>query len=214
MRKIRIMVIIMAKVRAITLGELGNNCYIITDEASGLSALVDCADDSKEMRDFIGDSKLEYILLTHGHFDHIGGVAAIKHDYSAKVVISSEDAPMLSSGKASLSAFFGMHQEKITPDITVSDGSVIMLGETKIKVLSTPGHTKGGVCYLLDDCIFTGDTLFRGSCGRTDFPGGSSKEITESLKRLATLDDSLKVYPGHEGFSTIYFEKYNNPYMN
>ena len=160
----------MTQIKSITLGELGNNCYLITDQASGLSALVDCTDDSKEMRDFIGSAKLEYILLTHGHFDHIGGVAAISRDYGAKVVISAQDASMLSSGKASLSAFFGIKQDKITPDLTVSEGSSLMLGETQIKVLATPGHTKGGVCYLLKDCIFTGDTLFFCSCGRTDFP--------------------------------------------
>ena len=203
----------MTQIKSITLGELGNNCYLITDQASGLSALVDCTDDSKEMRDFIGSAKLEYILLTHGHFDHIGGVAAISRDYGAKVVISAQDAPMLSSGKASLSAFFGIKQDKITPDLTVSEGSSLMLGETQIKVLATPGHTKGGVCYLLKDCIFTGDTLFFCSCGRTDFPGGSSKEIMQSLKRLATLEDSLKVYPGHDRTSTIAFEKTNNPFM-
>ena len=203
----------MTQIKSITLGELGNNCYLITDQASGLSALVDCTDDSKEMRDFIGSAKLEYILLTHGHFDHIGGVAAISRDYGAKVVISAQDASMLSSGKASLSAFFGIKQNKITPDLTVSEGSSLMLGETQIKVLATPGHTKGGVCYLLKDCIFTGDTLFFCSCGRTDFPGGSSKEIMQSLKRLATLEDSLKVYPGHDRTSTIAFEKANNPFM-
>ncbi|CCY68906.1 hydroxyacylglutathione hydrolase [Clostridium sp. CAG:678] len=203
----------MTQIKSITLGELGNNCYLITDQASGLSALVDCTDDSKEMRDFIGSAKLEYILLTHGHFDHIGGVAAISRDYGAKVVISAQDAAMLSSGKASLSAFFGIKQDKITPDLTVSEGSSLMLGETQIKVLATPGHTKGGVCYLLKDCIFTGDTLFFCSCGRTDFPGGSSKEIMQSLKRLATLEDSLKVYPGHDRTSTIAFEKANNPFM-
>lgn len=203
----------MTQIKSITLGELGNNCYLITDQASGLSALVDCTDDSKEMRDFIGSAKLEYILLTHGHFDHIGGVAAISRDYGAKVVISAQDASMLSSGKASLSAFFGIKQDKITPDLTVSEGSSLMLGETQIKVLATPGHTKGGVCYLLKDCIFTGDTLFFCSCGRTDFPGGSSKEIMQSLKRLAALEDSLKVYPGHDRTSTIAFEKANNPFM-
>lgn len=203
----------MTQIKSITLGELGNNCYLITDQASGLSALVDCTDDSKEMRDFIGSAKLEYILLTHGHFDHIGGVAAVSRDYGAKVVISAEDASMLSSGKASLSAFFGIKQDKITPDLTVSEGSSLMLGETQIKVLATPGHTKGGVCYLLKDSIFTGDTLFFCSCGRTDFPGGSSKEIMHSLKRLATLEDSLKVYPGHDRTSTIAFEKANNPFM-
>lgn len=203
----------MTEIKSVTLGDIDNNCYLITDKASGLSALVDCTDASDKMRSFIGDAKLEYILLTHGHFDHIGGVPEIKKDYGAKVVISGEDAPMLSSGKASLAAFMGIRQNDCEPDITVSEGSEIMLGETKIKVLATPGHTKGGVCYLLDDCIFTGDTLFFCSCGRTDFPGGSAKEIMQSLKRLSSLDGSLKVYPGHDRFSTMAFEKANNPYM-
>ena len=203
----------MTEIKSVTLGDLFNNCYLITDKASGLSALVDCTEASDKMRRFIGDAKLEYILLTHGHFDHIGGVPEVKKDYGAKVVISEEDAPMLSSGKASLSAFMGIQQENCEPDITVSEGSEIILGETKIKVLATPGHTKGGVCYLLDDCIFTGDTLFFCSCSRTDFPGGSSKEIMQSLKRLSTLDGSLKVYPGHDRISTMAFEKANNPYM-
>ena len=188
----------MINVKSIQLGELGNNCYLITDEATGSSALVDCTDASQKMLDFIGDADLKYILLTHGHFDHIGGVAEIKQKYGAKVAISEEDSGMLTSGKASLAAFCG---------------SEIMLGKTKISVISTPGHTKGGVCYIADDCIFTGDTLFFCSCGRTDFPGGSAKEIMQSLKRLSKLDSSLKVYPGHERFSTIGFEKQNNPYM-
>lgn len=203
----------MINVKSIQLGELGNNCYLITDEATGSSALVDCTDASQKMLDFIGDADLKYILLTHGHFDHIGGVAEIKQKYGAKVAISEEDSGMLTSGKASLAAFCGINQQNSSADVIVGEGSEIILGKTKISVISTPGHTKGGVCYIADDCIFTGDTLFFCSCGRTDFPGGSAKEIMQSLKRLSKLDSSLNVYPGHERFSTIGFEKQNNPYM-
>lgn len=203
----------MIKVKSIVLGMLENNCYLLTDEKSGKSALVDCTDASERMTDFLGNADLEYILLTHGHFDHIGGVAEIKEKYGAKVVISREDEAMLSSGKLSLAAFSGISQNSAKADIIVSDGDVLNLGETKISVMSTPGHTKGGLCFIADDAIFTGDTLFYCSCGRTDFPGGSFEEIKKSLKRLASLDKNYRLYPGHESESTLDFEKKNNPYM-
>lgn len=195
------------------LGSLENNCYLITDKATSKSALVDCTDASEKMLEFIGDADLEYILLTHGHFDHIGGVRQVKEKYGAKVVISKDDAPMLSSGKLSLAAFCGAFHNNAEADITVDEGDVISLGETKINVLATPGHTKGGVCYIADNCIFTGDTLFFCSCGRTDFPGGSAKEIMNSLKRLSNLNKDYKIYPGHDRITTLTFEKQNNPYM-
>lgn len=203
----------MLEVKYDVFGSLENNCYLITDTATGKSALVDCTDDSKRMKDFIGDAKLEYILLTHGHFDHIAGVKGIQELTGAKVVISSEDSPMLLSSKASLAAFCGAQQNNTDADIIIKDGDTITLGESIIKVISTPGHTKGGVCYICDDKIFTGDTLFFCSCGRTDFPGGSSAEILASLKKIAALKGNLKVYPGHDRLSTLDFERINNPYM-
>lgn len=201
------------EVKSATFGSLQNNCYLITDEISGLSALVDCTEYSEKMKNFIGDAKLEYILLTHGHFDHIGGVKEVKEAYGAKVVIGREDAEMLSSSRRSLAAFSFIHQENTTPDIIVDDGDVITIGSTKLKVLHTPGHTPGGVCYVGDGEIFSGDTLFFCSCGRTDFPGGSSRQIMESLKKIAALNGNLTVYPGHDRFSTLDFEREHNPYM-
>lgn len=203
----------MIKVRHTVLGALANNCYLLTDEQSGKSALVDCTEASGKMLEFIGDAQLEYILLTHGHFDHIGGVAEIRDQFGAKIVIGKPDAGMLSSGRLSLAAFSFTHQNNTEADITVEDGDTLTLGDTVITVMATPGHTKGGVCYIADDVIFTGDTLFCGDCGRTDFPGGSSEEIRQSLKRLASLEKNYTVYPGHEEFSTLDFEKQHNPYM-
>ncbi len=203
----------MAKISSFCPGGICANSYLITDEASGLSALVDCGEDSPAMRSFIGGAKLEYILLTHGHFDHIGGAAAIKSEYGARLAVSRQDEPMLSSGKLNLSAFMGGIVPKVTADIIVEEGSVITLGSTEIKVLATPGHTPGGVCYLTEDALFCGDTLFFCSCGRTDFPGGSSSDIMKSLKRLSQLDGDLRVYPGHDRATSIAFEKQNNPYM-
>lgn len=194
-------------------GSINNNCYLITDEASGKSALVDCTEATDKMFDFIGNADLEYILLTHGHFDHIIGARAVKEKYGAKVVISAPDEPMLSSGKLSLASFMDAPQNNVKSDIVVSDGDVINLGSLEIKVVSTPGHTKGSVCYLAENAMFSGDTLFYMSCGRTDFPSGSSDEMLTSLKKLKNLDGNYTVYTGHDNITDLDFERKNNPYM-
>ena len=194
-------------------GSINNNCYLITDETSGKSALVDCTEATDKMFDFIGDADLEYILLTHGHFDHIIGAKAVKEKYGAKVVISALDEPMLSSGKLSLASFMGAEQNNVKSDIVVSDGDVIHLGSLEIKVISTPGHTKGSVCYSVENALFSGDTLFYMSCGRTDFPSGSSDEMLASLKKLKNLDGNYTVYTGHDNITDLDFERKNNPYM-
>lgn len=203
----------MLNVKTAVFGSLENNCYLITDAASGKSALIDCTEDSEKMYDFIGDADLEYILLTHGHYDHIGGVKAIKAVKNAKVVIAAEDAPMLSSARHSLAVFCGAVQNDTTADILVDDGDEIILGESKIKVMKTQGHTDGCVCYICDDKLFSGDTLFFCSFGRTDFPTGSSEKMLASLKRLAALEGDYTVYPGHDRQTTLAFERKNNPYM-
>lgn len=203
----------MLNVKCAVFGSLENNCYLITDEKSGKSALIDCTEDSAKMREFIGDAQLEYILLTHGHYDHIGGVKGIKELTGAKVVISKEDEAMLSSGRKSLAVFVGQTHNNADADVIVSEGDVIKLGDSDIAVMQTPGHTAGSVCYICDDKLFSGDTLFFCSCGRTDFPTGSGAQMLQSLKRLASLEGDYIVYAGHDRSSTLEFEKNNNPYM-
>ena len=194
-------------------GSMDNNCSLIIDEKTNQSALVDCNEFSQKMIDMIGDTDLKYILLTHGHFDHIIGARDTKAKYGAKVVISSEDEPMLSSSKLSLAAFCNAPQNDVEADIIVSDGDEITLGDTVIKVMSTPGHTLGSVCYIAENCIFSGDTLFYCSCGRTDFPSGSPEQMMSSLQKLKAFDGDYKVYTGHNNLTTLDFERKNNPYM-
>lgn len=194
-------------------GSMDNNCSLIIDEKTNQSALVDCNEFSQKMIDMIGDTDLKYILLTHGHFDHIIGVKSVKEKYGAQVVISKEDEPMLNSSKLSLAVFCNAPQNNVDADIIVKDGDEITLGKTKIKVMATPGHTSGSVCYIAENCIFSGDTLFYCSCGRTDFPSGSPEQMMSSLQKLKALDGDYKVYTGHNNLTTLDFERKNNPYM-
>ena len=193
---------------------LSNNCYLIVDENTNESALVDCSAFNDNMKALIGDTDLKYILLTHGHFDHTSGVKEVMERYGAKLAISEEDAKMLKSAVHSLAAISRVPFDKTEPDLILKDGDVITLGSIEIKVIATPGHTKGGLCFLAENALFTGDTLFCMSCGRTDFPGGSGAEMLESLRKLAALEGDYDVYPGHEDVTTLDFERKNNHYMN
>lgn len=201
------------KVKTASFGSMQNNCYLIADDKTNASALIDCPEYNEKMIGLIGDTELRYILLTHGHYDHIGGLRKVKEKYGCKIAVSEADAPMLASGRLSLGAFCGVSNPKVYPDMILSDGDKIILGDTEISVIATPGHTKGGLCFLAEDYLFTGDTLFFCSCGRTDFPGGNANEMAESLRKLKSLPGNLNVMTGHDRQSSLDFERNNNPYM-
>lgn len=204
-------------VQKLVLGDLATNTYILTDEESGVSAVVDPAIDSDELFASIENKNVKYILLTHGHFDHIGGAKALKEKTGAQVVIHSEDAPMLNDGILSMFKLQYPHKStpKVDADILVEDGSEIPFGNGEITVLHTPGHTRGGVCYIFTDdrILFSGDTLFKLSAGRTDFKGGNPREELMSLAKIGALEGDYIVYPGHSEDTTLQFERENNRYM-
>ena len=157
-------------------------------------------------------AKIEWVLLTHAHFDHIGGVAELQRA-GAQVVLHRDDLGIVSSFK-NLAFYAGVKVEKFLPDVTVSGGETLDVAGVKVRVIHTPGHTAGGVCYVADDVIFTGDTLFELSYGRTDFPTGSFKELKNSvLNKLFVLPGDYRLLPGHGAPTTLAFEREHNPIL-
>ncbi len=192
------------------------NCYILKDEESGEALVADPGCYNKRLEAMLkneGITSLRYILLTHGHFDHISGVGDLQKDFGGEVVIHLEDAPCLHNRDESLASKFHFSQNEAKADIVLDGGEELPLGNYKIKVLHTPGHTKGSVCYIIDGIMFSGDTLFKDTVGRTDFPGGSYDEMMLSMKKLSALEGDIAVYPGHDVSTTLEREKRYNPYM-
>ena len=203
-------------IKVMPLGPISVNCYILTDKKSRESAVIDPGDFNEALKNAVKDLNIKYILLTHGHFDHILGVCGLKEFTGAKVLIHKLDGDCLSDEKKSLCSWeCPGKQKKMSADILLSDNDKISIGDAVLRVMHTPGHTKGGVCYIdeKDKLIFSGDTLFCLSAGRSDFPGGSTKELFESLKRLRDLPGDYTVCPGHNKATTLDFERKNNRYM-
>lgn len=199
-----------------SLGQMGTNCYVVWDENTLEAAVVDPGFEDQQIGDIINDNKLKvkYILLTHGHFDHLGGVNQIKQLTGAKVLIHENDANCLVDPKRNLSVLAGMAMVLPPADGYLSENQTITLGDVAIRVIHTPGHSKGGVCFLADGQLIAGDTLFNTSIGRTDFADGDLSELLNAIEmKLFILDDATIVLPGHGGNTTIGYEKMHNPFL-
>ena len=202
------------KIMKLVVGELQENCFILFDENKD-AFVVDPGGSSENIIEAIDKNSLniKYILLTHGHFDHVGAVAALVKKYTAPVYMSKDDRAFLESPKEVRASSFGMQIEAADVDVFVKEGDEIPFSEGTIKVIETPGHTLGSVCYLFENYLFAGDTLFNGSIGRTDFPESDHSLMIESLKKLKKLDDEIYVLSGHGPESQISYEKMTNPYL-
>ena len=194
----------MLKIHTLTLGLYQTNTYIIHEASSKSCCVIDPGYEATTIAEKLENLglTLDAILLTHGHFDHVGAVKDLAADTDCRVFICAEDAllpPMFTGGKLYYTD-------------TYAEGSILNIAGLYIHVLHTPGHTPGSVCLLVEDTLFSGDTLFAGSCGRTDI-GGDWAAIQKSLKRLASMDADFRVFPGHGESTTLAAEKRYNPYM-
>lgn len=203
------------KIHHLNLGELKANCYIVETEP-GRCIAIDIGGDSKMLLNFLTMKhlKLTKILITHGHYDHMNGVAEVAEATGAEVYIHEDDAFMLEDASHSLAALMSIITFKPVKNyISIDDDCIITDGKLSFKVLHTPGHSPGSVCYICEDVIFSGDTLFCCSIGRTDFPGSDIHAMRSSLKRIVALTGDYKVYPGHNESTTLAYERMNNPYL-
>lgn len=202
--------------KVLPVGPMGANCYIIGCEETKKAAIVDPGGDAPKIIREVEALGLtpEAIVLTHGHIDHIFSVDEVRDKIKAKVYIHEDDAEMLTDSKKNLSFFMGQQVGFRAADETLVDNEELPLGNLTLKIIHTPGHTPGGICIQVENYLITGDTLFAGSVGRSDFPGGSHEVLISSIKeKLLTLPDNLKVYPGHGPSSTLAGEKRSNPFL-
>ncbi len=198
-------------------GPLQVNCFILADEKTKEAVVIDPGDDAGDILKIIKEKglKVKYLVNTHAHFDHVGANKALKEATGAELLLHEADAPVLAT-VSNQSRSFGMSPVVSPPaDRYVKQGDVLTAGEVSLKVLHTPGHTPGGISLLEEGMVFTGDALFAGSIGRTDFPGGDLLTLIRSIRtQLMTLPDETKVFSGHGPATTIGDERRENPFLN
>ncbi len=195
---------------------MGTNCYLAVDEATGSTAVIDPGDDFEKIRDAITakNLKVEKIILTHAHFDHMLALSELRKYTGAPLLLHKGDAELLLDGEKNLTLWFLNQDIPQKPaDVLLSDGDRVTVGRSTLTVMHTPGHTLGSMCLIGEDFIISGDTLFNGSIGRYDFPCGDYNTIMNSLKKLTELEFNYKIFPGHGASTHLDREKKTNIYL-
>lgn len=204
------------KIYMFPVGSMQSNCLVVANEQSKQAVIVDPGAEAGKIMNFIAQHELKVvaILLTHGHADHIDALDKVREQTQAKVYIHEDDAEMLTDANKNLSVFITGPRVFKAADELLTDGQSLNLAGIDFYVLHTPGHTPGGCCFMIGEHVIVGDTIFRESIGRTDFPGGSHKQLLSSIKnQLFGLPDSTKLYPGHGPATDVGYEKQKNPFL-
>lgn len=209
------------KIYAIATAPIEENCYLVQDEETGQGLVIDPGNEGEKILSVVreNDMKVGTILLTHGHWDHIGAVEEVRQALGAEVYIHSQDAAMLTDNRQNLFAYMSERYKLKAgaADRLLKEGDIITCGNFSFKVIHTPGHTPGGCCFYSEvaGVLFSGDSLFAEEIGRCDFPGGSMISLLDSLKeKILSLPESTRVYPGHGPATSVGWEKTHNPYLN